>query len=861
MNDNNLAWEYAQKYLGYGWAMIRIPYGQKNPSGADAKGWTDPSNWIDSYDRVNLIHGHQCNLGLVHAGSGTVAIDIDDLEQARFILSEFGVNVDQVLASGMRIVSPSNNRGKVVFQTFGHNLKYEKVLWPRPDDQTKKLTVFELRTGDTQDVLPPSAYPGGGFYQWAPGQAPWEVAESLGGYLPIMPQALEDFWQALSNDPSVKERIQQLCPWREEEPEEVAPSNYRVRQRVVSGEHQDIIGRFNATHSVSEILAECGYKKVGRRWMAPESSSKIPGVSVFKDAGGHERAFSHHASDPLNNGYAHDAFDILLLRRYGEANLAVALDDIAGRMGIDRHERRGAEYDEEAMAEVVANILANAKGSPVNVTPVQAGEIEPGAPIWAQDAPQHLPTEKNASDEWPVDILNPPAKVLRIAMDWMDATAYRPQRVLSLAASLSMMATALANKVETETQLRTNLYIIGMADTGEGKDHGRKCISRAMEAAGIREMIAPTPASGPALVKILQGKPAAIIRQDEFGIFLQGVNSVRAEPHSREIGRRMLELFTSAGDIYDGNGYSNTALNPQTQVAYPCLTVYGTTTPQTLWPAFSGADLESGLMGRLLLMQVPDRAVEGRPEARMTETPESVRSWLSACRHIGEFADGMDPALAGPASMCLSGRSDAAPFTIPMDEQARRLMDAFVADCNRLRTTASEEIVKQLWVRAHEHAAKVALVVALADLHWKDMMEMALKGELRVTAAAMNWSIGFVRFLISRALKEISLHVADSEHHALCNEAARILERAGADGGTIAEVSNQSRKLRALNKRERDEVFSSLLQLEAVIFTKWQKMNGRMRSAYVHKSNVPRHLQLHPDSSAVGESQNKMNTS
>ena len=67
-----------------------------------------------------------------------------------------------------------------------------------------------------------------------------------------------------------------------------------------------IIAEFNARVTVQEMLEASGYKKVGKKYLAPTSTSGLAGVAILEDG----KAYSHHADDPLNTGHAHDAFSI-----------------------------------------------------------------------------------------------------------------------------------------------------------------------------------------------------------------------------------------------------------------------------------------------------------------------------------------------------------------------------------------------------------------------------------------------------------------------------------------------------------------------------------------------------------------------
>lgn len=72
------------------------------------------------------------------------------------------------------------------------------------------------------------------------------------------------------------------------------------------------IEAFNASFSVHDVLIRNGYKQQGKRYLHPNSASKIAGVRIL-DTG---RAYSD-SSDSLNDGKSHDAFDCFRLLECG----------------------------------------------------------------------------------------------------------------------------------------------------------------------------------------------------------------------------------------------------------------------------------------------------------------------------------------------------------------------------------------------------------------------------------------------------------------------------------------------------------------------------------------------------------------
>lgn len=74
------------------------------------------------------------------------------------------------------------------------------------------------------------------------------------------------------------------------------------------------IETFNAAHLVGDVLASRGYRWHGKhKMLSPWSSTGVPGVTIDDGA---NRAYCHHGSDPLNDGYWKRPFDVVRVLDY-----------------------------------------------------------------------------------------------------------------------------------------------------------------------------------------------------------------------------------------------------------------------------------------------------------------------------------------------------------------------------------------------------------------------------------------------------------------------------------------------------------------------------------------------------------------
>jgi hypothetical protein len=296
-------------YLDLGLALVPLYPKSKRPKGND---WQ--LRPITTPEELARLEGG--NVGVHHVASHTVAFDIDNV-LAKKALALIGINLDEMLAlPGPKIITP--NAQKPIyrlpegFEPATHQLKFVN-----PQNRAENITVFELRAKG-QDVLPPSEHPDGPIYQWT--QEPRNRED-----IPELPEQLKLLFQHWHE---LEPIMQQASPWYQ-------PPTGKKRSEK---KHDDVISRFNDAFTVEEILERNGYRPDGERHIPPSSRSGIAGVTTFRDGNG-TRCFSHNASDLLNDGHAHDAFDVMRLLECN-GDMKQALDKAREYLGMPAFETK-----------------------------------------------------------------------------------------------------------------------------------------------------------------------------------------------------------------------------------------------------------------------------------------------------------------------------------------------------------------------------------------------------------------------------------------------------------------------------------------------------------------------------------------
>jgi hypothetical protein len=359
------------------------------------------------------------------------------------------------------------------------------------------------------------------------------------------------------------------------------------------------------------------------------------------------------------------------------------------------------------------------------------------------------------------------------------ATATRPQPVLALAAAICLQAVLAARKVRDERGNRTNVYCVGVAPSGAGKDQARKVNKNVLFAADMVEHEGNEDlASDAGLITAVEAEPAILFQIDEFGRFLRTIGDPKKAPHLFNVLTALMKLYSSADTVFRGKAYADKKRNKV--VDQPCVSVYGTTVPEHFFESLTADSLSDGFIARLLVFEAG--ATPARQRAKVEVVPEPI---LATARWWGDFKPGGNLRSEHPE-----------PLVVPATPEAGAVFDALAALVDR--ELARDEGGRSLWARAEEKACRLALVYACSKDHAKPVID----------EDAARWACALSEYLTRRMLYVAHEWVADGLFDARQKRVLRIIRAAG---GSIGR-RELSRRTQWLTQRERQEVIDNLIE-------------------------------------------------
>ncbi len=421
------------------------------------------------------------------------------------------------------------------------------------------------------------------------------------------------------------------------------------------------------------------------------------------------------------------------------------LKTIASGLRAGRAKPRAEPEDKQAVetargAEIARRLIETAGGDLVDEA---TGEIV------------HEPQRRDAH-ALPDELTRVPGLVGDI-VDWIEATARRPSRVLALGAAITVVGTAVGRRLAGPTMSGTHLYVLCLMPTGAGKDHGLQQVRRLLGAAKMTQHIGPDEfMSMPALVNFMVRAPLSVCPMDEFGGFLRRINGKRASGFETSITRT---LRTAWGVNFGSMSTPEWAGRASQNIHAPALSIYAASTMEEFYAALEGADIVNGFLNRFLCLTIDRRPPEVEPRLPTLDVPRSIADRLE------QLYIGGNPLLAAQRNIADRPVGPVeAPWT---DDAAKATYRELVREVERVSDAEPE--------RAPFLGRTAEMAVRLATIRATGIRPVAPA----VTAADMQWGREVALWSANAMMVGADSHMAETEAQADANRILRIVRESG----------------------------------------------------------------------------------
>ena len=462
----------------------------------------------------------------------------------------------------------------------------------------------------------------------------------------------------------------------------------------------------------------------------------------------------------------------------------------------------------------------------------EAEEVHPAAELIAK---LHVQAAKAAAKPLPVkaDLFDVPG-ALRLFLDHCAETAISPQPFLDLAAGICAVGALAGRRYRTRTDLRSNVYAVGIADSGGGKDHARKRVKAAFEAAGLTRYLGGEDiASGAAVLTAVQRHPAMLFQIDEFGDWLGGVLAKNASIVKRQVAERLKALFSSAGSFIPGTEYANQSTRdgrPKEDVRQPHVCLYGTTTPGQFWNAIAGGSLHDGLMARILVFVSP----QNHPEERDPDFAEPPEALVEAFQAIARGGAALDGNLAGvmPGGVPMASNVAIDAREVSETPEAKAAISALKIRQRKAKIANENTWASSIAARLVENAVKLALIRAVS----RNPVEPVIDG------TDVAWGQAVAEHCAETLMRDAGRNVADSQWEKDVAKCLDVVRRWG-------PITDGDFRRRGWTPRERDraEILRTLIGSGEIVAITKAASPGGGRPTLRYRIGAEAHHSIHAE--------------
>jgi|GEM_PF-944120 len=455
------------------------------------------------------------------------------------------------------------------------------------------------------------------------------------------------------------------------------------------------------------------------------------------------------------------------------------------------------------------------------------------------DDPEHHDDLPKQADPGPLpEHLLKPEGYIGEFMRHVDRHCHKRQPVLALAAGITLQSLAVGRRVTDRKGTRPNIYAIGVAPSGQGKEAARKCIKNILCEAKAHAQLSEGVASHSGLITAIHKSPRMILLVDEIGRWLKTVANPGAAPHLYAIVTNLMKLYSSADSIYIGDNYADPDKNKV--INQPHCALYGTTVPKSLYESLTSESITDGFLARVFVFEGEIKAERVRSEDDETDSQaelenikkmaEVFQQWDSTHRgNMPEdlFSPTANPEKDKPATLLVAKDSD----------EAREAFLMLQDEIDQMEVTGLDDS-EALWTRCEEKARTLALLHACSRVGPPPAtQETQPTYQLEITQNDADWGIELAKYLTKKLVWLCHMWVANGAFDSKRRSVLRYITEKTKNGG--ASRTSLIRRFSHIKVKELNEITDNLRE-GMFIDKKKLKSNkpGRPKDVYVSTGKV-----------------------
>jgi hypothetical protein len=780
----------AQRLVDMGYSAIPVLPGSKRPGQYVSKDWYGEMDWQRFSDR--LPTKYEIPIWSTWPDAG-VCVVLDDIVKVVDIDSDD----PELIAAVLAVLPPCSvrKRGAKGFSVF-YRGSPEIVSRPfniKPQGFLKPVRAVDLLAKGRQTVLPPTIHPETESpYTWIDDDS---LADMEPHDLPELPENVADLIAAA------------LEPFGFTEEE--------VKRDLIGVEAGDSVWREIKDLALANL--HMWVPDLGIPLAKKSSGGTYRGAAVWRGGDGFNVSFHEHGIRDMAQDCGLTPIDVVMKSR--------GMNDMEALAWL----KNKLDYVDPWLPSIdLSNFIKNSYAKQGKVFICEDEIAEPSVFVVESEvpsidlAPDEGPPEEDMpvivpGDGLPAHLCEVPGLVGDIAT-WLNRTARNPSPTLNLGAALSYVGALAGRRYAGPTRLRSNVYIVGLAASGFGKEHPRAGVKSLASASGTLAKFfgGNKISSSSALRNRVKQNPSLVYMIDEFGGFMRKVTSPKSGNHEKEIAEDLLEMTGTAGSIFMGADYAQNLAEP---IHNPNVCIYGTSTPEAFWKSLASGSVADGFLPRFIMLDAgTKRPAPREPIANVDRPPTALIEAIQAFV-VHKFGGNL-------SGISAAGNTSITPIQAEWGDGGKRVFDKLVDQMYKIMDGGSKDL-EPIYSRVGENSMRLALIVAAGANYERPV----------ITEGIMQWAaevaVRSSRMLIDQAEERMS----DNDRQAEYKRVRSIIDRSGGNGTVPNDVARSLNGI--MDRRRMHDIIEQLVEARQVVEGIVKTANGRQVKRLWSDRNAP----------------------
>jgi hypothetical protein len=427
-------------------------------------------------------------------------------------------------------------------------------------------------------------------------------------------------------------------------------------------------------------------------------------------------------------------------------------------------------------------------------------------------------------NDTPIDLQNISGVMGQIVKYTLNTAKY-PLYMPSINGALALCSTILGRDFVSDFDNYTSLYVMSVAETGTGKEHPFKVISKIMYSANQAQLIKGEVTGKSAIVTELYSNPRALFYKDEMAHWMQIVGSKNASENKLSEVKSWMELFSKQDSTYSSDSFTNLSeiLKGKAEdigensitILKPSVTLKGATTPQKLSEAMTRMMISDGFLNRFIIMFAQEGDQKMSKNRLSSPVPQEVLSWIETIErrvlHHNKSGGGQG---RNVYSRPLN------PIEIPFNEESYELLDQYEDNILKRKKELRKDGLELMIVRNREKAMRISLIMELSRDPYAT----------EITEHSVRFAVMLVDFCFEQLIEYIQFEMVENSTDKRYKEAYEAIERYEEKGVLNKDLMMRS-PFKSVNSKDRSEMIHYLINESCQVRMK-PEGEGRGRKAY-----------------------------